>query len=89
MEEIFAENLIFEGPFQCTTSAKDYINSLRKDPPSNVSYEIEEVFENENSACFMYQFSKPGVKTRMAQTFDINDGKITKIKLVFDTRSFK
>ena len=51
--------------------------------------ETEEIFENENSVCLVYQFSKPGVKTRMIQTFEINDGKISKIKLVFDTKAFR
>ena len=89
METVLAENLIFEGPFQRTSSAKAYIESLKSSPPENVMYETEEVFENENSVCLVYQFSKPGVKTRMIQTFEINDGKISKIKLVFDTKAFR
>jgi len=88
MEGILAENLIFEGPFQHTASAKTYLESLRKNPPTNVSFETEEVFEKENSVCFVYQFSKPGVNTRMVQTFEVNDEKISKIILVFDTNAF-
>ena len=88
MEAILAEDLIFEGPFQSSTSAKTYLESLRENPPINVSFEMEEVFENESSVCFVYQFSKPGVKTRMAQIFEVYDEKISKIKLVFDTRAF-
>ncbi len=88
MEAVFAENLIFEGPFQRTTSAKAYIESLRKNPPNNVSIETEDVFEKENSVCFVYQFSKQGIKTRMVQTFEVNDEKISKIILVFDTNAF-
>ena len=89
MEEIFAENLIFEGPYQYTTSAKAYINSLKQNPPINVSYEMEEMFEKENMVCFIYQFSKPRVKTRMVQTFEVNNEKISKTKLIFDTKTFK
>ena len=88
MEKLLAENLIFEGPFQRTNSAKAYIESLKSSPPENVSFETEEIFENENSVCLVYQFLKPGVKTRMVQTFEINDGKISKIKLVFDSKAF-
>ena len=65
------------------------MRSLKKDPPTNVHYEMEEIFENENSVCLIYQFSKPGVKTRMVQTFQIAEAKICKIKLVFDTNAFK
>lgn len=88
MEGILAENLIFEGPFHRSTSAKDYLDAIKENPPINVNYEMEEVFENENSVCFIYQFLKPGVKTRMAQTFEVYDGKIHKIKLIFDARAF-
>jgi hypothetical protein len=88
MEAIFAEKLVFEGPFQRTTSAKAYLESLKNNPPANVSFEIEEVFEKDNSVCFVYQFSKPGIKTRMVQIFEANDEKISKIKLVFDTKAF-
>ncbi len=88
MEAILSEDLIFEGPFQSSKSAKKYLESLRENPPIDVNFEIEEVYENENSVCLIYQFSKPGVKTRMVQVFEVYDEKICKIKLVFDTRVF-
>lgn len=49
---------------------------------------MEEIFENENSVGFVYQFLKPGVKTRMAQMFEVYDEKICKIKLVCYTKAF-
>ena len=88
LEEIFADNLVFEGPYLYTTSARAYMNELRKNPPANVSYETEEIFEKENMVCMAYQFSKSGVKTRMVQIFEMNNEKISKIKLVFDTKTF-
>ena len=88
METLLSENLIFEGPFHRFSSAKAYLEALKVDPPNNVSFEMEEVFEKEKSVCFVYQFSKPGVKTRMVETFEIYGGKICKIKLVFDTKAF-
>ncbi len=88
METLLAEDLIFDGPFHNSSTAKEYLDSLRENPPKDVSYKLEEVFENENSVCLIYMFSKPGVKARMAQTFAISDGKICKIKLLFDTNVF-
>lgn len=88
MEPLLAVNLIFDGPYQKSSTAKSYLDSLKADPPTNVHYKIEEIYESENSVCFIYEFSKPGVKTRMAQTFEIDDGKICKIKLIFDTNAF-
>jgi len=88
MESLLAENLVFEGPFHKSSTAKEYINSLLENPPKKAHYKIEEIFENESSVCLIYMFSKPGVETRMAQTFEVSDGKICKIKLVFDTKAF-
>lgn len=88
MSTILAQDLIFEGPFLKSFTAKEYLDSLRENPPEDARYFIEKAYEDENSACLVYWFSKPGVDTRMAQTFEIEDGKIHKIKLVFDTNAF-
>jgi hypothetical protein len=88
MEPLLAEDLIFDGPFHKSSTAKEYLDSLRENPPKNAHYNLEETFESDNSVCLIYLFSKPGVETRMAQTFEIADGKICKIKLVFDTDAF-
>ena len=88
MHKLFADDLVFEGPFQKSLSAKEYKDALRKNPPKDVHYILEKTYEDENSVCLIYMFSKPGVETRMVQTFEIADGKIQKIKLVFDTNAF-
>jgi hypothetical protein len=88
MRPILAEDLVFEGPFLNSFTAKEYLDSLHANPPVDVHYIIEKAYQDENSACLVYQFIKPGVNTRMAQTFEIEDGKIHKIKLVFDTAAF-
>ncbi len=88
MKPLLASDLVFEGPFHTSKTGDAYFESLAKNPPKDVKYQILEVYEKETSACLIYQFSKPGVETTMVQTFEINDGKITKIKLIFDTRAF-
>ena len=88
MKSLLAEDLIFDGPILKSATAKEYLNSLRENPPEDVHYVLENAYEDENSACLIYIFSKPGVETRMAQTFEITDDKISKIKLVFDTNAF-
>lgn len=88
MSALFADDLVFEGPFHKSSTAKEYLDRLREDPPTDVHYVMEKTYEDEHSACLIYLFSKPGVETRMAQTFEIADGKISKINLVFDTNAF-
>lgn len=88
LEILLADELVFEGPFHQSRSAKEYLQALRDSPLDDAHYIIEKAYEDENSACLIYVFSKPGVKTRMVQTFEVADNRICKINLVFDARAF-
>lgn len=84
LKDLFAEDLTFRGPLYEFNSAKDYIDSLKSDPPQGFGYEIISSFEDSSSARLVYRFTKPGVSTLMAQLFEVSDDKIRKIVLVFD-----
>ena len=86
--KIFSENLSFIGPFYQFQSAREYVQSLIDDPPKDMSYHIVREFENENCACIIYEMEKGKIKTPMAQIFEVFEGKITKILLVFDSKVF-
>ncbi len=88
LRPLFADDLIFEGPFYTFDSAEAYLDSLRDDPPEGMTYDILASFESASSACLIYQFSKPGVQTPMAQLFEMEGGVIRKITLIFDTGVF-
>lgn len=88
MEALLADDLIFQGPLYEFSSAKDYLESLTTDPPIDARYRMIKVFEKDNSVCFIYQFIKAGIETPMAQTFEVENGKISKINLIFDTKAF-
>lgn len=88
LHRILADECIFKGPFYEFKSSDGYIDSLLSDPPGEFAYEIIAAFETESSACLVYQFSRPGIRIPMAQLFEISDGKISKILLVFDTAPF-
>lgn len=85
LHEVLDRNLIFEGPLFKFSSAEEYIDSLKQDPPKDMDYRITKSFSDKASVCLFYEFSKPGAVTTMAQMFDIESGKITRIRLVFDT----
>ncbi len=78
----------FKGPFYEFDTAEGYIQSLESDPPEGFEYTILRAFESESAACLIYQFSKPGISVPMAQVFEMSEGKISKILLIFDTRTF-
>jgi len=88
MEKILAADLEFSGPFFSFFSGDEYLNSLRDDPPRDASYKILNQFENGNSACLIYEFRKPGVRSIMAQRFEIENDSIKRILLIFNARDF-
>jgi hypothetical protein len=88
LKDILAEDLSFTGPLFKFNSAEDYIYSLIKDPPQGMKYEIIKTFEDDNSVCLIYKFYKGNISTTMAQIFEVKDVKISKINLIFDTKTF-
>ncbi len=85
---VLSENCSFKGPFYAFDTAESYIQSLQSHPPEGFQFEIIRTFQDESSACLMYQFSKPGVSTPMAQLFETSEGKINRIVLIFDAGAF-
>ena len=88
LNNLLADQFSFQGPFFRFNNAADYINSLKADPPEGFGYTMIITFEDEKSACLVYRFSKPGINTPMAQLFETDNGKISKILLVFDSAPF-
>ena len=88
LNNILAGDCKFVGPLYQFNSAQDYIDSLIENPPIDFEFEILSSYEDKNSACLVYKFTKPGISTTMVQTFEILDNKICEIKLIFDTKPF-
>ena len=89
LKTILSDDLQFSGPFFKFNSADQYVNSLRNDSPEDFEYDIIKSYTDNSSACLVYKFSKPGISTCMAQTFETMDGKISRIQLIFDTGAFR
>ena len=88
LSQLFTNDLKFNGPFYAFDTSEAYVNSLLSNPPKDFKYSILHSYENSASACIIYQFSKPGVTLPMTQLFEIKNGKISKILLIFDTGRF-
>lgn len=86
---LFAEDLEFKGPFFEFHSAREYVDSLKASPPTGCSCNILRTFENGPAVNIIYEFEKPGVRAEMSQFFEMEDGKIKKILLIFDSARFK
>ena len=88
MKDILAQDLVFTGPFFSFDSADEYMESLLADPITDAGYKLIHTYEDSTSACLVYEFTKPGIKTTMSQLFEIEDEKIKRIELVFDSKAF-
>ena len=88
LDVLLADNFSFKGPFYQFDSKASYIDALKSDPPENCTYQLVRSFENDSSACLVYQFNKPGISSLMTQLFETDNGRISKIVLVFDSAEF-
>lgn len=88
LTRILREDCQFQGPFFQFNSAQEYIASLKADPPRDCSYRILHAFEKDNIVNLIYEFAKPGITTNMSQLFHVQDGKIARILLIFDSAVF-
>lgn len=88
LDAIMADDLRFEGPFFRFDSAHDYISSLLSDPPVGCEYRLLYSFEEGPMVNLIYEFSKPNIHTTMSQLFEVQDGKITFVRLIFDSGAF-
>lgn len=86
MELLFATDFEFEGPFHAYSTATEYLQGLRSDPPELSRYRVLSVTENEDSVAVFYEYEKPGKILRIAQLFKFRNNKICRLLLVFDGR---
>ena len=82
---LLAENFTFTGPLYQFDNAATFLETLRSNPPEGFGFELIQTFENGNDVCLLFEFTKPGVSTPMAQVFHISANKISQIRLIFDT----
>ncbi len=88
LRPLLADDFRFEGPFYTYDSADAYIDALKADPPEGFAYTLIDAFEGASSACLIFEFTKPGIRVPMAQRFEMREGRITRVLLIFDTGVF-
>jgi len=89
LRNIFHSDFQFYGPLYTFDSADEYIHALKENPAVEMEYSIQEIFENKDSVCLLYEFRKKQITLPMAQFFEINHDRISKIQLIFDASKFK
>ncbi|MFQ5508804.1 MAG: nuclear transport factor 2 family protein [Leptospirillia bacterium] len=88
LRDLITDDFIFRGPLYRYDSADEYIDAMRSNPLEGAGYTILQGFENDTAACLVYQFTKPGISTPMAQWFEVRGGRIQSVRLIFDSAPF-
>ena len=86
---LLAPDLSFTGTLNSYSSAKEYLASLRDDPPGRCDYNILSITENDDFVGLFYEYVKPNQTMQVAQLFKIKNQQIHEILLVFDGRGFE
>jgi hypothetical protein len=88
LSSLLHPTLEFTGPLSAYDSAAAYIEAMKADPPEGFGYQLLHRYEDEASACIVYEFSRDEMTLLMAQTFEVEGGKIKRIRLIFDSDPF-
>ena len=86
--KLLTDDCKFNTSFHRFQYSEAYIDSLIYDFPHGFNYKIIKSFEDNNSACLIYEFSKSGISTIMAQLVEVSRDKMSSIRLIFDTKPF-
>ena len=79
-----ASDMAFDGVMGKRDSAETYIQDMKK---MKFKYDIQKVFEDENDVCVLYNINMSGKATIFTcGWYQLSDGKIKKLKVVFDPR---
>ena len=85
-----ADRLDFVGPFEAFTKPEDYLAALQKLHHIVERVDLHKVFDSGEDVCLLYDLvtKTPAGTAFIAEWHHVKDGKIDKIRVVFDPRPF-
>ena len=78
-----SDDMVFDGVLGHRDGADTYIKEMKK---MKFKYKIKETFEDGNNVCLLYDIDMSGTKIFTCGWYQIKDGKIKSLKVVFDPR---
>ena len=87
--KLLHDNLEFHGPIDTFHKADDYLHAIQKLSAIVEGVDILKVFEDGNDVGLFYDLKTKTVGTSfVAEWYQVKDGKITSVSVVFDARPF-
>jgi hypothetical protein len=85
-----ADKLQFVGPFESFSNPEDYLKALQKLHPIVERVDLKKVFADGDDVCVLYDLvtNTPAGTAFIAEWHHVNQGKIDRIRVVFDARPF-
>ena len=83
---LLAEKLEFHGPFLQCDSRDEYLSHLSVDQLAQCEFKIHDIIEEGREVCVLYEYLKRDSSILIAQFFTIENGLISRLRLVFDTK---
>jgi predicted ester cyclase len=86
---LLQDNLEFQGPFDTFHKADDYLHAIQKLSAIVERVDIKKVFEDGTDVSLFCDLVTKTVGTSfVAELYQVRDGKIASVQVVFDTRPF-
>lgn len=77
------DDMKYEGPFGTRVGAEAYLEQIER---LRLKFHIHRIFADGNDICVLYNIDSAGVTVFACGLFQIKDGKVSSLKVVFDPR---
>lgn len=86
---LLRDDVSFEGPIDTFHDADSYVASLRQLSGIVIGAEKQKVFVDGDDVCVIYDLkTAPVPSSRTCEWYQVRDGKIASVSVVFDARPF-
>jgi limonene-1,2-epoxide hydrolase len=81
--EFMDEHVRFEGVLGSVDGRKEYLNQMTK---MKLRYNVKKLLYDEDSVSVLYEINMGGKNVLTSGWYEVHDGKITHIRVIFDPR---
>ncbi|MET7259587.1 nuclear transport factor 2 family protein [Dyadobacter fermentans] len=81
--ELMDENVKFEGVLGSVEGRDEYVRQMAK---MKLRYDVKNLLYDEHSVSVLYEIDMSGKKVLTSGWYEVHDGKITHIRVIFDPR---
>jgi limonene-1,2-epoxide hydrolase len=77
------DDMKYVGPFGSRVGAEAYLQEMER---LRLKFDIQKIFADGNDVCALYEISVSGIRLFACGWFQLEDGKISSLRVTFDPR---